>query len=53
MTLVRDIAPEVFRQRLLVEGRLQYDEWEKEGQRHSRLRIVADRTQFMPSGSAS
>ena len=37
---------------LLVEGRLQYDEWEKEGQRHSRLRIVADRTQFMPSGSA-
>jgi len=32
---------------LLVEGRLQYDEWEKDGQKHNRLRVVADRTQFM------
>lgn len=32
---------------LLVEGRLQYDEWEKEGQRNSRIRVVAERTQFI------
>lgn len=32
---------------LLVEGRLQYDEWEKDGQKHNRLRVVADRTQFI------
>jgi len=32
---------------LLVEGRLQYDEWEKDGQRHSRIRVVAERTQFI------
>lgn len=32
---------------LLVEGRLQYDEWEKDGQKHNRLRVVADRTQFV------
>jgi len=34
---------------LLVEGRLQYDEWEKDGQKRSRLRVVADRTQFLSS----
>lgn len=32
---------------LLVEGRLQYDEWEKEGQKFNRLRVVAARVQFM------
>lgn len=32
---------------LLVEGRLQYDEWEKDGQKFNRLRVVADRTQFI------
>ena len=32
---------------LLVEGRLQYDEWEKDGQRQNRLRVVAERTQFV------
>jgi len=32
---------------LLVEGRLQYDEWEKDGQKHNRLRVVADRVQFL------
>lgn len=31
----------------LVEGRLQYDEWEKDGQKHNRLRVVADRVQFL------
>ncbi len=32
---------------LLVEGRLQFEEWEKDGQRHNRLRVVAERTQFV------
>ena len=32
---------------ILVEGRLKYDEWEKDGQKQSRLSIVAERTQFM------
>jgi len=34
---------------VLVEGRLQYDEWEKEGQKHNRLRVVAGRVQFLGS----
>ncbi len=34
---------------VLVEGRLQYDEWEKDNQKFSRLRVVADRVQFMGS----
>ena len=32
---------------LLVEGRLQYDEWEKDGKKNSKLRVVAERTQFV------
>ncbi len=32
---------------LLVEGRLQMDEWEKDGQKYSKLRVVAERTQFI------
>lgn len=32
---------------LFVEGRLQYDEWEKDGQKFNRLRVVADRVQFL------
>ena len=41
--------------RVLVEGRLQLDRWEKDGQPHSRLRVRADRVQFLggrPAGSA-
>jgi single-strand DNA-binding protein len=34
---------------LLVEGRLKYDEWEKEGQKFSRLSVVAERVQFLGS----
>jgi single-stranded DNA-binding protein len=26
---------------------LNYEEWEKDGQKHNRLRVVADRVQFM------
>ncbi len=33
----------------LVEGRLKYDEWEKEGQKFSRLSVVAERVQFLGS----
>ena len=31
----------------LVEGRLKYDEWEKDGQKHSRVGVVAERVQFL------
>ncbi len=32
---------------LFVEGRLQYDEWEKDGQKRNCVRVVAERTQFV------
>ena len=32
---------------LFVEGHLQYDEWEKDGQKQNRVRVVAERTQFV------
>lgn len=32
---------------LLVEGRLKYEEWEKDGKRNSRIKVVAERTQFV------
>jgi single-strand DNA-binding protein len=32
---------------LLVEGRLKYDEWEKDGKKNSKLRVVADHVEFM------
>lgn len=39
---------------VLVEGRLKLDEWEKDGQKQSRLGVVADRVQFLSSrGSRS
>ena len=34
---------------ILVEGRLKYDEWEKDGQKHSRISVVGERVQFMGS----
>jgi len=36
---------------ILIEGRLQYDQWEKDGQKQSRLRVRANRVQFLGSGS--
>jgi single-strand DNA-binding protein len=36
---------------ILVEGRLQYHQWEKDGQKHNRLRVNASRVQFMSSRS--
>ena len=36
---------------VLVEGRLQLDQWEnKNGEKRSRLRVLADRIQFLPGG---
>ncbi|MBA4389239.1 MAG: single-stranded DNA-binding protein [Verrucomicrobia bacterium] len=32
---------------LFVEGRLQYEEWEKEGQKFNRMRVVAEYVQFV------
>jgi single-strand DNA-binding protein len=38
---------------LMVEGRLKYDTWEKDGQKHSRLTVVAERVQFLSSPRSS
>ena len=38
---------------VLVEGRLKLDRWEKDGQKHSRLSVVADRTQFLGGGNTA
>lgn len=38
---------------VLVEGRLRYEEWEKDGQRNSRISITAERVQFMGSPKSS
>jgi single-strand DNA-binding protein len=35
---------------VLVEGRLQYEEWERDGQKNNRLRVVAERVQFLSGG---
>ena len=38
---------------VLIEGRLKYDTWEKDGQKHSKLRVVGETMQFLgaPRGS--
>ena len=33
----------------MIEGRLKLDTWEKDGQKHSKLRVVADSVQFLDS----
>lgn len=33
-----------------VDGRLRLDRWEKDGQKHSKIRIIADGVQFLPTG---
>ncbi|HUS40529.1 MAG: single-stranded DNA-binding protein [Pirellulales bacterium] len=39
---------------IFLEGRLKFDSWEKEGQKHSKLRVVAERMQFIgPRGERS
>lgn len=32
---------------ILIEGRLKFDTWEKEGQKHSKLRVVAEKMQMV------
>lgn len=34
---------------VLIEGRLKLDQWEKEGQKHSKLRVVGERMQMVGS----
>lgn len=36
---------------ILVEGRLKLDQWEKDGQKHSRLKVVAETVQFLNRSS--
>lgn len=38
---------------VLVEGRLKLDEWEKDGQKQSRLGVVAERVQFLSNRGSS
>ena len=38
---------------VLIEGRLKYDTWEKEGQKHSKLRVVGERMQMLGSRGGS
>src|SRR3954447_13592645 len=33
---------------VLIEGRLKLDQWEKDGQKHSKLRVTGDRLQMLP-----
>lgn len=35
----------------LVEGRLRLDTWEKDGQKHSKLKVVAENVQFLDFGN--
>lgn len=35
---------------MFIEGRLKLDSWEKDGQKHSRLRVVGERLQLLPRG---
>ena len=35
---------------ILVEGRLQMDSWEKDGQRHQKLKVRAQTIKFLPKG---
>ena len=37
---------------IFVEGRLKFDEWEKDGQKFNRLSVVAERVQFLGDGGA-
>lgn len=35
---------------VMVEGRLRYEEWEKDGQKNNRLTVTAERIQFLSAG---
>lgn len=38
---------------VFIEGRLKLDTWEKDGQRHSKLRVVGEKLQLLPKGDGS
>ncbi|HAS83060.1 MAG TPA: single-stranded DNA-binding protein [Verrucomicrobia bacterium] len=38
---------------VFIEGRLKYDEWEKDGQKFNRLSVVAERVQFLGDGTGA
>ncbi len=38
---------------VFIEGRLKYDEWEKDGQKQSRLSVVGERVQFLSAPRSS
>ncbi len=38
---------------LLIEGRLKLDRWEKDGQKHSKLKVIAERMQLLGSREGS
>ena len=38
---------------VLVEGRLKQDRWEKDGQKHSKLKVVGDKIEFISSKEGS
>ena len=38
---------------VLIEGRLKLDSWEKEGQKHSKLKVVCDKMQMLGSRNGS
>ncbi len=35
---------------VLIEGRLKYESWESDGQKRNKLKVIADRIQFLPGG---
>lgn len=37
---------------VFVEGRLRWSQWEKDGQKRTKIDVTADRVQFMPQGGA-
>ena len=37
---------------VLIEGRLRYESWEKDGQKRNALKVIADRVQFLGGGKA-
>lgn len=36
---------------ILIEGRLKLDQWEKDGQKRSKMRVIAEKMQMIPTGS--
>lgn len=38
---------------IFLEGRLKQERWEKDGQKRSRLIVVAERVQFLPAGNGN